>query len=122
MMKKINKYRLKFGLLIMSLSTVFLGCTDLEEVPDGLLSPESFFQSESDFDSASLGVYRSLFGGWGNFSFNHSFLISGGADDVGTRPSDVSKFQYDSFRTNPAGGSHTFGEVYMKLLVTLIQL
>jgi len=91
----------------MSLSTVFLGCTDLEEVPDGLLSPESFFQSESDFDSASLGVYRSLFGGWGNFSFNHSFLISGGADDVGTRPSDVSKFQYDSFRTNPAGGSHT---------------
>lgn len=35
----------------------FVGCTDLEEEPEGLLAPESFFRTPTDVEAAVIGAY-----------------------------------------------------------------
>lgn len=94
-------------LLLLALAiTGLTSCTDLDEQPEGLLSPQSFFNTEADFEAATVGVYRSLYGGWGNFDFIDSFVISSGAEDVTSRPPATTLKQYDEFRQSPSAGPH----------------
>ncbi|MEZ4968621.1 MAG: RagB/SusD family nutrient uptake outer membrane protein [Flavobacteriaceae bacterium] len=104
MMKKFFKNTIVLVALAVSCLT---GCSDLEEKPEGILSPESFFASEGDFEAATVGVYRNLYGGWGSFDFLDSFIISAGAEDVTSRPPAPTLKQYDEFKVDPAANSHT---------------
>ncbi len=43
--------------IFLFLSLAFVGCTDLEEEPEGLLAPETFFKTPQDVEAAVLGAY-----------------------------------------------------------------
>ncbi|MFS4457404.1 RagB/SusD family nutrient uptake outer membrane protein [Maribacter sp. 2304DJ31-5] len=102
-MKKVTK---RILLIAMGI-TLLNGCTDLEEQPEGLLSPESFFSNEVDFEAALVGNYRSYFGGWGGFDFVNAFVMNGGAEDMSSRPPAFNLNQYDRFLTQPSAGAHS---------------
>ena len=101
-----KKLFIKQFLLGITAALVLAGCTELEEQPEGLLSPESFFATEADFDAATVGIYRNLYGGWGNFDFNNTFLMSGGSEDVTSRPPAANLKEYDEFHPDPNNGLH----------------
>lgn len=48
----------KIKYFIGSLLILLASCADLEEQPIGILSPESYFQSEADLEAAILGLYN----------------------------------------------------------------
>lgn len=103
-----KKLYIKQFLLGITSALVLAGCSDseLDEQPEGLLSPESFFASKADFDAASAGIYRNLFGSWANFDFNNAFLMSGGGEDVTSRPPAANLKQYDEFTADPNNSLH----------------
>lgn len=78
---------------------VFSACVDLEEVPEGVLSPESFFKTESDFDAALIGITAPMWQAWSGYTFDWGMMAipGGGADDVGSSADGFAPFE----RFNP---------------------
>ncbi|WP_299556321.1 RagB/SusD family nutrient uptake outer membrane protein [Seonamhaeicola sp.] len=63
---------------------VFGSCADieLEETPPSLLSPESFFTTESEFQAALAGTFLPLYSGWEGFDYAYPLIMTSGAEDV----------------------------------------
>lgn len=101
-----KKLFIKQFLLVITTILVLNGCTELDEQPEGLLAPESFFATEADYDAAAVGIYRDLYGNWSNFDFNNTFLMSGGSEDVTSRPPAANLKQYDEFNADPNNSVH----------------
>ena len=66
-----NKMKNIWKILLLAICVVaFTECsTSLDEEPEGLLSPASFFVTKSDFEAAIIGNYRPLFGAYDGFDF-----------------------------------------------------
>ena len=106
-MDKMTK-TLKILSIILFSAITLIGCNkiELEEQPEGLLSPESFFQSEGDFEAILAGgVYRPMFQPWNAFNFNSIFVLTMGAEDV---RSNAARFQsYDNLEADGNVGEMT---------------
>lgn len=73
-------------------TTIFLisGCVSIVEEPEGLLSPEGFYSTESAFDAAVVGCYRPLFGAYAGYDYWYGVCGSIGAEDVSSTVNDLS--------------------------------
>jgi hypothetical protein len=83
-MKKI-KNTLKIVSIILFGTIILVGCNqvELDENPEGILSPESFFKAEGDFEAILAGgVYKPLYQSWTGFGFNSIFVLTSGAEDM----------------------------------------
>lgn len=60
------------------------GCVSLNEKPEGLLAPENFYKTSSDFETAVTGIYQPLFQGYNGFDFDYPFIAEAGAEDIHT--------------------------------------
>lgn len=81
-MKKVFKI---VSLMLVS-ALILSGCNkvELEESPEGILSPDSFFRTADDFEAMLAGgVYRPLYTPWSGFGFNAIFVLTGGGEDIG---------------------------------------
>lgn len=66
-----------------SLITLFIvSCVDLNENPPSDLSPENFYSSESELNSALTGIARALYSDWSGFDYGYDLLLASGAEDV----------------------------------------
>lgn len=87
---------LVFAILIAS------GCTDnLIEEPQSIIAPETYYQSNEEFDAAINGVLAAFVGGWSGFGFNAPHQLCSGAEDYTSRESEASLIQYDKLETDP---------------------
>lgn len=94
MKKYINSTLIATALVLISLGS----CVDLTEEPEGILSPDSFFNNEADFAAATIGIYSNLYGGWNDLTFKWYPLLLGGGEDVSTKPTSPSQKDFDAFR------------------------
>lgn len=90
--------------LSLAVGAALLGCTSLNEVPESIISPENFYKTEADFMAAINGAIKPLFSGYGAFDFNNALLLSGGAEDVTSRPTAPALKAYDEFKADVNGG------------------
>lgn len=79
------------------------GCTDLDEKPEGIISPVTFYKTEADFNAAINGAIQPWFSGYGAFDFNNALLLSGGAEDVTSRTTAPALKAYDEFNPDVNG-------------------
>ena len=111
MMKKYLKLILALLLTVNTLS-----CVDLEEKPEGLLAPETFFSSPEAFEAAVVGCYKPLYGVYaGHDTQWQSMMGSIAAEDVATTPGDDGGL--NSLNFDPAFGrlNTTWGMYYKSL-------
>lgn len=82
-MKFFNKTLNKI-LAVTVFSIISIGCADinLEENPQGFLSPTNFYNTEADFDAALAGAYRPLYADWEGFDYAFPLIMTSGAEDV----------------------------------------
>lgn len=75
---------IKYYSLYLLTTLLFVGCADveLEEVPPSLLSPDSFFTTESEFQAALAGTFLPLYSGWEGFDYAYPLIMTSGAEDV----------------------------------------
>lgn len=76
---------LKIVTVILFTTLFFAECNkiELDEEPEGILSPTSFFKAEGDFEAILAGgVYKPLYQSWTGFGFNSIFVLTSGAEDV----------------------------------------
>ena len=93
----------KHYVLTLAVGAALFGCSSLNEVPESVISPENFYKTEADFLAAINGAIKPLFSGYGAFDFNNHLLLSGGADDVTSRPTAPSLKAYDEFKPDVNG-------------------
>ncbi|OHX64645.1 RagB/SusD family nutrient uptake outer membrane protein [Flammeovirga pacifica] len=101
-----NLYRYLKNTALTALSVVALNaCVSLEEEPIGILAPDSFYKTESDFQAGLNGMLSPMWVSWGGYSFNWGvFQIPGAmADDIATAPHDAF-LQFDRFNYDPNNG------------------
>ncbi|MCG8308540.1 MAG: RagB/SusD family nutrient uptake outer membrane protein [Cytophagales bacterium] len=71
---------------ILTAITLFLinACSfvELEENPPSLLSPESFFTTESEFQAALAGTFRPLYSDWESYDYAYPLILNSGAEDI----------------------------------------
>ncbi|MPR34936.1 RagB/SusD family nutrient uptake outer membrane protein [Salmonirosea aquatica] len=84
--------------LISLVGTLFLGCTDLEEDPVGILAPESLFKTPKDVQTAIFGAYgwiasERLYGR----QFVTALLLRGDMADIGDRGTPAERQQVNDF-------------------------
>ena len=90
-------------ILSIAAGVALFGCTSLNEVPESVISPENFYKTEADFLAAINGAIKPLFSGYGAFDFNNHLLLSGGAEDVTSRPTAPALKAYDEFKPDVNG-------------------
>ena len=67
-----KKAIVKFNNLILTCSIIFLlgtGCVELEEQPKDFPSPENFFGTVGQIESALTGAMGRIYSQWGNYSY-----------------------------------------------------
>lgn len=77
-----TKYYILFLFLVL---LSFSGCQKLEEDPKALLSPDTYFKTQSDLDASVAAVYTSLARS-GNYEFTNRMVSCFGSDDLTTDP------------------------------------
>jgi starch-binding outer membrane protein, SusD/RagB family len=90
---------------IISLVIMLAGCTDLEEVPIGILAPEGYYKSLSDVEAVIYGAYGNMassqyYGG----TLCNTLELLGDMNDVALNYSDygdLSPFLFNSTNSNP---------------------
>ncbi|GAC1370272.1 MAG: RagB/SusD family nutrient uptake outer membrane protein [Hymenobacter sp.] len=100
-MKKLAHYFLPSALLLATLA--LNGCAKLDEAPESSISPVNFYKTDADFQAAINGAIKPWFSGYGAFDFNNALLLSGGSDDVTSRPTAPSLKAYDEFKADVNG-------------------
>ncbi len=55
-----KNYKLRFLMPFLFLPMLFWSCTDLEEVPFGVITPDDFFQTDDEILASVMPVYNSL--------------------------------------------------------------
>ncbi|MCL6266924.1 RagB/SusD family nutrient uptake outer membrane protein [Flagellimonas myxillae] len=75
---------MKFKSILFLMALLWASCTEVEldETPPSLLSPDSFFTSESEFQAALAGTFRPLYSGWQSFDYAYPLIMTSGAEDV----------------------------------------
>ncbi|GAA3611421.1 RagB/SusD family nutrient uptake outer membrane protein [Flavivirga amylovorans] len=88
-------------------------CADIEldENPPSLLNPETFFTTESEFESALAGAFRPLYSGYSSFDYGYPLIMTSGAEDV---RSDAGIF-LDLDRLAPNGSDQSILNVWRQL-------
>jgi hypothetical protein len=80
---KLNKLitvRVLVQLCLIAMLTV--SCVDLNEDPPSDLSPQNFYSSEDEFNSALTGIIKALYSDWSGFDYGYDLILASGAEDV----------------------------------------
>ncbi|QTD38969.1 RagB/SusD family nutrient uptake outer membrane protein [Polaribacter batillariae] len=106
-----KKYLIFIVTIVFTLS--FIKCADvnLEETPQSLLSPNSFFTTESEFEAALTGTFQALYTGYSGFDYGYPLIMTSGAEDV---RSDAGIFR-DLDRLSPNGNDQSILNVWRQL-------
>jgi hypothetical protein len=59
-----------------------VSCVDLNENPPSDLSPQNFYTSEDEFNSALTGIIKALYSDWSGFDYGYDLILASGAEDV----------------------------------------
>jgi len=113
-MMKINIFKMKKAFIFLILICAsFGGCADIElnETPPSLLSPNSFFTTESEFQAALAGTFRALYTGYTGFDYGYPLIMTSGAEDV---RSDAGIFR-DMDRLSANGSDQSVSNVWRQL-------
>ncbi len=78
-------------------------CVDLEEVTPGQLTVASLYKTQKDLESAAVGLYSPLFGGFNGFDFDWPIVMTAGGEDVDANAGIFAMF--DEFRAEPGSGA-----------------
>lgn len=84
MKKRIIRMKKSTIMPLFILSICLIACADIElqETPPSLLSPDSFFITESEFQAALVGTFRPLYADWASFDYGYPLIMTSGAEDV----------------------------------------
>ncbi len=98
-----NSYKVKAVALL--LAGMFFACSDLEEKPVGLLSPQGFFKTPKDVETAIFGAYgwiatESLYGR----QFVTALLLRSDMADIGDRGTPAERQQVNDFTMDDNNG------------------
>ena len=96
------------NLIVYSLTILLVAsCSDiLEEDPIGVISPESFFQKESDLEAAVLGIYTVF--GWQEMYGRHlpmTLITLGDASDIANLGTVAHRVQKNNFEFDANDGN-----------------
>lgn len=72
------------NIIVITIMIFFSGCVKLEEQPEGIIAPENFYRTTGDFESAVVGLFKPLYGGYSGFDFDYPFIAGCGAEDIHT--------------------------------------
>ncbi|MEM6697591.1 MAG: RagB/SusD family nutrient uptake outer membrane protein, partial [Bacteroidota bacterium] len=98
-----NHINIKSIFLALGLVVFAAGCADLEEVPEGRLTPDSFYSTESDIKAGVVATYRPFM----EFYLNAQGGVPAmGGDDVTTRTGGNKEPYrgFDRFTADPSYG------------------
>lgn len=111
-MIKIAKMK-KINIFLVITGTFILGCAnvELDETPPSLLSPGSFYTTESEFQAALAGTFRPLYSDWSSFDYGYPLIMTSGAEDV---RSDAGIFK-DLDRLSANGNDQSIINVWRQL-------
>ena len=92
-------------LTILLAAGLAAGCADLTENPVGLLSPEGFYKTKKDVESALFGAYGTLaseplFGR----QFPSALMLRGDMVDIGNRGTSAERIQLNDFTMDASNG------------------
>ncbi|WP_054560384.1 RagB/SusD family nutrient uptake outer membrane protein [Croceitalea dokdonensis] len=87
---------IKLVLLLIGISVI--GCSDLEENPQGVLAPESFFNSIADIQTAVNGAYGHMTHEdfWGR-KFSLTIMLRGDMVDIGDPTTSLRRIEHNEF-------------------------
>lgn len=94
-------------LVILALTVVVFGCSNLEEDTSGVLVVDSFFKTESDLDAAVVAIYREFIrNGFVAFGSTDTFAPLMGGDDITAifGGNKLTFSEFDVFNANSANG------------------
>lgn len=91
--------------LALAMTAAFIGCTDLEERPVGLLAPESLFNTSRDVEIAIFGAYgwiasERLYGR----QFVSAIMLRSDMVDIGDRGTPAERQQVNDFNMDDNNG------------------
>lgn len=93
-----------FILISFSLASIYMGCTELEEEPKGLLAPESFFKTPADVEAAVMGAYAE----WVNTDIEKSYFLAlmlrSDMADIGDRNTNGDRVAINDFSMDADNG------------------
>ena len=81
----IRHRNMKKTYILILLTGIFSSACDfieLEENPPSVLSPGTFYRTESEFQAALTGAFHPLYSGWEGFDYAYPLILSSGAEDV----------------------------------------
>ena len=88
------------SVIVVLLALLFhTACVELDENPQGLLSPETFYASESAFEAALVGAYQPLYSKYAGFDFWTAVIPGAGAEDIKAVAASLRGF--DEFNIDP---------------------
>ncbi len=88
-------------ILLFVWSIVLFGCVDLDEIPEGELSPESYYTSGDAMRVAVAGIYGSAFGWYAGYdSPTYAFFGSVLAEDASTGTTSLNVLNMNSGISN----------------------
>jgi hypothetical protein len=64
------------------IATFTVSCVELNENPPSDLSPQNFYASEDEFNSALTGIIKALYSDWSGFDYGYDLILASGAEDV----------------------------------------
>lgn len=94
----ITNYKVFFTLMFVFVAG---GCTKLKEVPAGVLSAQTFYKTDADFQAAISGELRAYFNNYGVFDDYNAEFLCAGAEDVTGKGVNL----YDVLRPDVNGAS-----------------
>ena len=94
--------------LLLCFAILFIGCSDLEENPVGILAPESFFNTVDDLQAAVNGSYANMASEkfWGR-KLTLSLLLRGDMADIGDRRTSGRRKDVNDFKMDDGNGMIT---------------
>lgn len=79
------KSNVSISKLFLLFAYFFCGCTELEENPEGVFDPDSFFQTPADVEAAVMGAYAEWVTTPVEKSYMLSLMLRGDMADIGDR-------------------------------------
>ncbi|WP_147676564.1 RagB/SusD family nutrient uptake outer membrane protein [Algibacter pacificus] len=88
----------KYKITLLLLTLTFLGCSDLEEQPVGVLAPESFFKTTADLQAVINGSFAGLSteSFWGR-KLSLTLLLRGDMADIGDQGTSGRRREVNNF-------------------------
>jgi hypothetical protein len=80
--KGISQCVTRFAFCLLLFAFLIVSCVDLNENPPSDLSPQNFYTSEDEFNSALTGIIKALYSDWSGFDYGYDLILASGAEDV----------------------------------------